>query len=61
MVGTVQVQRTVSREVKQSWQLLRSTVRMARIREAGVGVTKLIEKGLTHRFDGRKTLSRGVF
>lgn len=48
------INHTVSGEIKQVWQLPRCAVRMARIRETGVGVSKLIEEGMRHCIDCRE-------
>lgn len=50
----------MTREVKKLGHVLGSPGGVARVREATLRLTKLVEERMDHGIDGRKTLGRGV-
>jgi hypothetical protein len=51
---------TVPREIKQVRQFPRRPCRVTRIRQAGTRIPQLVEEGLNHGINGRKSLCRRV-
>ncbi len=52
--------RTMMGEVEQGRQISRRSVRVARVRELGLGITDFVEERMDQCLDGREALCRSV-
>lgn len=48
------------RKVVQLWQITNRPVRVTRVGQAGVGISQLVEEGVDHGINRRKTLCGSV-
>jgi hypothetical protein len=51
----------MTREIEQVWEILDGAIGVARIWKPSVWISEFVEEWVTHSFDSRQPLSRGVF